>query len=305
MPPVFQLDDLQGHAVLAVAALLAGAVNSFAGGGTILTFPVLGAILPDLPGRFVSANATSTIGLWPGSVAAAWMYRGERSDLPPWASWLVLPSVAGAIAGAALVLMLPEAWFTALVPWLILLAAVLFAYQPRLAVMVGRHTTSPPLPPGEGRPFRHMGRGRHTTSPPLPPGEGRGEGALSARATASIAAACGLQFLVSLYGGYFGAGIGILMLAVLGMLGLGDIHRLNGVKNVLAMVINGVSAAVFALGSLAGSHAVSWSHAAVMAAASVVGSLAASHLARRLPARIVRRGVALIGFALAAYYFIR
>jgi uncharacterized membrane protein YfcA len=110
---------------------------------------------------------------------------------------------------------------------------------------------------------------------------------------------------VSLYGGYFGAGIGILMLAVLGMLGLGDIHRLNGVKNVLAMVINGVSAAVFALGSLAGSHAVSWSHAAVMAAASVVGSLAASHLARRLPARIVRRGVALIGFALAAYYFIR
>jgi len=279
MPPVFQLDDLQGHAVLAVAAFLAGAVNSFAGGGTILTFPVLGAILPDLPGRFVSANATSTIGLWPGSVVAAWMYRGERSDLPPWARWLVLPSVAGAIAGAALVLMLPEAWFAALVPWLILLAAVLFACQPRLAVMGGRHTTSPPLPPGEGR----------------------GEGAPSAPAMASIASACGLQFLVSLYGGYFGAGIGILMLAVLGMLGLGDIHRLNGVKNVLAMVINGVSAAVFALGSLAGSHAVSWSHAGVMAAASVVGSLAASHLARRLPARIVRRGVALIGFALAAY----
>ena len=283
MPPVFQFDDLQGYAVLAGAACLAGAVNSFAGGGTILTFPVLGAILPDLPGRFVSANATSTIGLWPGAVTAAWMYRGERSDLPPWARRLVLPSVAGAIAGAALVLMLPEAWFDALVPWLILLAAVLFACQPRLAVIGGK-----PIP-----------------SPPLPPGEGRGEGVPSAGASAWIASACGLPFLVSLYGGYFGAGIGILMLAVLGMLGLGDIHRLNGVKNVLAMVINGVSAAVFALGSLAGWHAVSWSHAGVMAAASIVGSLAASHLARRLPARIVRRGVALIGFALAAYYFIR
>jgi uncharacterized membrane protein YfcA len=282
MPSVFQLDDLQGHAVLAVAACLAGAVNSFAGGGTILTFPVLGAILPDLPLRLVSANATSTIGLWPGAVTAAWMYRGERADLPPWARWLLLPSVAGAIAGTMLVLVRP-AWFDILVPWLILLAAVLFACQPRLAVIGGKHIPSPPLPLGEGR----------------------GEGAPSAGASAWIASACGLQFLVSLYGGYFGAGIGILMLAVLGMLGLGDIHRLNGVKNVLAMVINGVSAAVFALGSLAGWHAVSWSHAALMAAASIVGSLCASHLARRLPARIVRRGVALIGFALAAYYFLR
>jgi uncharacterized membrane protein YfcA len=111
--------------------------------------------------------------------------------------------------------------------------------------------------------------------------------------------------LVSVYGGYFGAGIGILMLAVLGMLGLGDIHRLNGVKNVLGMVVNGVAAGMFALGSLAGWHAVSWPHAGVMAVASIVGSLGASHLARRLPARIVRRCVALIGFALAAYYFIR
>jgi hypothetical protein len=108
---------------------------------------------------------------------------------------------------------------------------------------------------------------------------------------------------VSVYGGYFGAGIGILMLAVLGMLGLGDIHRLNGVKNVLGMVVNGVAAGMFALGSLAGWHAVSWPHAAVMAVASIVGSLGASHVARRLPARIVRRCVALIGFALAAYYF--
>ena len=288
MPLVAQLDSLQGHALLAVAALVAGAVNSFAGGGTILTFPVLGAILPDLPGRLVVANATSTIGLWPGAATAAWAYRGERDDVPAWARWLIVPSVLGAIAGTALVLVLPPAWFDALVPWLILTAALLFAGQPHLAAWAFSPTL--PLPLGEGR-----GEGASAAShPPRAP---------SPAAPARIATACGLQFLVSVYGGYFGAGIGILMLAVLGMLGLGDIHRLNGVKNVLGTVINGVAAGMFALGSLAGWHAVSWPHAAVMAVASIVGSLGASHVARRLPARIVRRCVALIGFALAAYYF--
>ena len=351
MPLIATLDALQGYAILAVAALVAGAVNSFAGGGTILTFPVLGAILPDLPGRLVTANATSTIGLWPGAATAAWAYRGERADLPAWARWLVVPSVAGAIVGTALVLVLPPEWFDALVPWLILVAAVLFACQPRLAAMGTSREQLPlplgddpgqtkirPLPLGDDRdPTRHLplpladdpgqtkirplplGDDRDPTRHlPLPLGEGRGEGApalptapaasphvLQPTARARIALACGLQFLVSVYGGYFGAGIGILMLAVLGMLGLGDIHRLNGVKNVLGTVVNGVSAAVFALGALAGWHAVSWPHAAVMAVAATVGSLGASHLARRLPARIVRRGVALISFALAAYYFLR
>ena len=191
----------------------------------------------------------------------------------------ILPDIPGH-RPIVLVLALPPEWFDALVPWLILTAAVLFAGQPRLAA------------PGMSR-----GDGASDSSPiaSAPPHPSR----------TAIATACGLQFLVSVYGGYFGAGIGILMLAVLAVLGLGDIHRLNGVKNVLGMVVNGVSAAVFALGSLAGAHAVSWPHAAVMAVAAIVGSLGASHLARRLPARIVRRCVALIGFALAAYYFMK
>jgi len=263
-----QLDSLSGLAVLALASLVAGAINSFAGGGTILTFPVLAAILPPDPARMVTANATSTIGIWPGAAAAAWAYRDERAELPGWARWLIVPSVAGAVAGTLLLVLLPPAWFDGIVPWLILLAAVLFALQPRFAALVA--AAAGPRTSGAG-----------------------------------LAAACAAQFVVGVYGGYFGAGIGILMLAVLGMLGLGDIHRLNGVKNVLGTVVNGVSAAVFALGALAGWHAVSWPHAAVMAVASIVGSLGASHLARRLPARIVRRGVALIGFALAAYYFLR
>lgn len=257
-----------GYAVLALITFLAAAVNSVAGGGTIITFPVLASILPPGPSRLVAANATSTIGLWPGALAAAWAYRDDRAGQPPWARWLLLPSIAGAIAGALLVLVLPPRWFDALVPWLILTAAVIFALQPRL-VAASRSAGGSTTP--------------HTA--------------------AGVPLACLLQFLVALYGGYFGAGIGILMLAMLGMLGLGDIHRLNAVKNVLGMVVNGAAAGLFAVGSLAGFQDVSWPHAGVMAASAVAGGLAGSALARRLPAAFVRRVVAIIAFALAGYYF--
>ena len=134
---------ISGLALLAAVAFVAAAVNSVAGGGTILTFPVLAAILPPDPGRLVTANATSTLGLWPGAVAAAWAYRGERVGQPLWARWLVLPSVAGAVIGAVLVLVLPPRWFDACVPWLILLAAVLFTVQPWLARRLGRPAGTP------------------------------------------------------------------------------------------------------------------------------------------------------------------
>ena len=227
-----------GFLALVASSLLAGAVNAIAGGGTVLTFPVLDAILPG-PGHGVAANVTSTIGLWPG-----------------------------AAIGALLLLASPD-WFDGLVPWLILLAAVLFAVQPQVVNFVAAHDASAAAPAGR------------------------------------VIAACGLQFLVGIYGGYFGAGIGILMLAVLGLSGLGDIRRLNAVKNVLGMWVNGVAAALFTAGSWVGVYEVSWPHAALMAVGAVAGSLGASHLARRLPASAVRRLVAIIGFALAGYYFWR
>jgi uncharacterized protein len=264
--------SLAGWALLALSALLAGAVNAIAGGGTILTFPVLAAILPADPARLVTANATSTIGLWPAAAVAAWSYRGDRAGMPTWARWLALPSVVGAAIGTGLLLWLPPSWFDGLVPWLILLAAVLFALQPRVAAWAGAGRAAPPAD--------EMPAGR-------------------------IALACGLQLLVGIYGGYFGAGIGILMLAELAMLSLGDIHRVNAVKNVLGMLVNGVATAVFALGSFAGSHDVSWPHAIVMAAAAMAGSHWASFLARRVPPAAMRRIVSIIGFGLAAYYFWR
>lgn len=273
-------ERLAGFAMLALASLLAGAVNAIAGGGTILTFPVLGAILPADPTRLVTANATSTIGLWPASLVAAWAYRENRDGLPPWARWLVVPSGIGAMLGTLLVLRLPPEWFDTLVPWLILLAAVLFSLQPQVARWV---------------------RGGDSTGPPTPPS---GEPASAAQApSARLALACGLQLVVGIYGGYFGAGIGILMLAVLAVLGLGDIHRLNAVKNSLATVVNGVATAVFVAGSCAGGHNVSWPHAGVMAVAGMAGSLGASRLARRLPPVLMRKIVAVIGFGLAGYYF--
>ncbi len=275
----FSAESLSSLAALAAVSFLAGGVNAVAGGGTILTFPVLAAILPADPTRLVAANATSTIGLWPGAAAAAWAYRGERIGQPPWAVWLIVPSLIGAALGAVLVLVLPPQWFAACVPWLILAAAVIFALQPRFARMSAAAARPTSIASSDAS---------HPSRP---------------ASLSRLMLACVLQFFVAVYGGYFGAGIGILMLAVLGVLGLGDIHRVNAVKNVLGMTINGAAAGLFAAGSLLGSQDVSWVHTVIMAVAAVAGSLAASRVARRLPARLVRRGVALIGFALAAYYF--
>ena len=274
---------LEQMVLLAGTTFIAAGVNSIAGGGTILTFPVVAAVLPDGPARLVIANATSTIGLWPGSLAAAWATRSERLGQPRWTRWLLPASVGGAIVGTMLVLALPPAWFSRLVPWLILSAAFLFALQPRLSARLsaaGREAGT-----NAGEPTRAM-----------------------------FLSVWVLQFLVAVYGGYFGAGIGILMLAVLGCLGLGDIHRINALKNVLATAVNGTTAVMFIGASVlpgglgagpAGAGVVSWPHAFVMALASVAGGFVGVRLTRRMPAALVRRMVALIGFGLAGYYFLR
>lgn len=273
-----------GMALLATVTFLAAAINSVAGGGTILTFPALEGILPPGPARLVTANATSTLGLWPGALSAAWISRGARSGVPDWTRFLVPVSVLGAVVGTLLVLVLPPVWFSAAVPWLILAAAVIFAFQPG------------------SRSFRRMPTGQDDGRP-------------SARALLFAAV---MQFAVAVYGGYFGAGIGILMLAVLGCLGLGDIHRLNAVKNVLATTVNGTTAIVFMAAAALpeglmtpsgtgtfGAGLVSWPHVVVMAVASALGGVAGVRLARRLPATVVRRLVALIGFLLAGYHFLK
>lgn len=242
---------------------LSGAVNSIAGGGTLLTFPALLAL--GIPA--VSANATSTVALWPGSLASMWGYRRELAGAEQWALRLAIPSLTGGLAGAGLLLITPEARFRALVPWLVFGATLLFALQgpvmkwlrQRLAVTASAEAPRP-LAPTKGM--------------------------------------LALQFVVGIYGGYFGAGAGIVMLAVFGLMGLTNIHQMNGLKNFNGICFNGIAAITFAFMGL-----VSWPIATVMAIGASIGGYLMSGLAQRVPQSWVRAAVSMIGFGSAVWLF--
>lgn len=209
------------------------------------------------------ANATNTIALWPGSLGGFWGHRREMKGGGRFVAALVGPSLAGGISGAIFLLRTPPEMFAALVPWLILAASALLAAQEPVTRLA-----------------RRLGA------------EGRGPGWWAGGAA--------FQFLVGFYGGYFGAGIGILMLAALGLLGLGDIHQMNGIKNLLALSINGIAAAYFIA-----SGAVLWSDGLPMAAAAVIGGLTGAALARRVGRTVVRRFAVGVGFLMALSLFVR
>jgi uncharacterized membrane protein YfcA len=248
---------------LCLTAVAAGAVNAIAGGGTLLTFPALLSILGTGATANVLANGTSTTALVPGALAGAWGFRSEVARLPRWTMLLVAPSLIGGVLGSVLAVCFPSA-FKLLVPWLILTAAVLFALQPQIS--------------------RWTGVGGPHSSP--------------SDAQRNLPLAIGLQFFVAVYGGYFGAGIGILMLSVLGFMGLDDIQEMNALKNLLASLINGISAIVFVV-----SGCVDWHLAPEMAVASIIGGYMGARVSRRLNRAVVRSVVVGIGFTLASYYF--
>lgn len=247
-------------AIAAVSAV-SGMVNSIAGGGTLLTFPaLLGLGVPP-----VSANATSTVALWPGSLASMLGYRRELAGAERWALKLAVPSIAGGLLGALLLMATTDEQFRRIVPWLVFGATLLFAFQARVMRWLRNYTAQP-----------------HGESPIEP--------------TRGMMAA---QFLVSIYGGYFGAGAGIVMLAVFGLMGMTNIHRMNGLKNFNGICFNGVAAATFAFKGL-----VNWPIALVMALGSSVGGYAMSGLAQRVPQAWVRGAVTLIGVASALWLFV-
>jgi uncharacterized membrane protein YfcA len=251
---------------LCLAAALAGAINSVAGGGTLVTFPmlmlVLGRSLPDEQAA-VLANTTSTVALWPGSLGGMWGYRREFAGTGRWMRWLLAPSLVGGIIGAVLLVTLPAESFKLLVPWLILTATLLFLSQPSIA--------------------RWMDIG-HAHAEPSP---------------STKVAIIAFQFFVAIYGGYFGAGIGILMLSALAMTGLGDIHRMNALKTLFGTLINGAAVAVFVCGKI------EWRYVAPMAVASILGGFVGAASARRLDRNLVRSIVVAIGLVLSTYYFVR
>lgn len=249
-------------AVVLISAA-AGAVNSIAGGGTLLTFPALVGlgITP------LVANATSTVALWPGSIASMVGYRSELSGAMRWAIGYAVPSLMGGGVGAWLLLRTPASRFDAIVPWLVLGATALFILQPRIVRAIQSRRAAA-VAGVEG-----AATGDQTANGTFP-----GPGVLL------------LQFFVGVYAGYFGAGAGIIMLAALGLIGLTNIHRMNGLKNWGGLCANAVAAATFAFSSL-----VSWPIALAMAVGSVSGGYLASQGVQKVDQKHVRMIVIVIG----------
>jgi uncharacterized membrane protein YfcA len=257
------------YLLLIVAAFLAGFINSIAGGGTLLTFPSLLAahVTP------VGANATSTVALVPGSFASFWGYRhagksGENRD----AVWFAVPSLIGGVAGALLVVKSGDRLFSRLVPWLLFGAVGLFVAQEPLRRWTMRRA--------ESRRAQSA-----VTEPPT----------ISRRLLTA-----GVQFLIAVYGGFFGAGIGILMLATMGFLGQTDIHAMNRLKNLSAVAINGVAGITFAL-----SGRVEWPLAAVMMVSAMAGGYLSAGVAQKVGPVWARRAVVVIGLAIGVYTLLK
>jgi hypothetical protein len=232
------------------AAFVAGGINSIAGGGTLVTFPVL--IWLGLDPKV--ANATSTVALWPGFFGGVFGFRREIKDSRSHLLWLGITSLVGGGVGASLLILTPSQTFARLVPFLILFATLLFTLQEPIS--------------------RRLRLNERTSQT----GAGRWVGPII------------VQFLASVYGGYFGAGNSILILATLGLFGLTDIHRANGIKNFLGICINSVAVLAFALSSL-----VYWPDAFLMMVGAIAGGYYGASAARRLGRTFVRRTVVFIG----------
>lgn len=244
---------------LVASAAAAGVINAVAGGGTLLTFPTL--LFSGTPP--LVANATSTISLFIGTAGGVWGYRRQFAAVKPWLWRFVPVSIAGGYAGSWLLTHTSDRTFSRLVPFLILFATVLFLTQGLLRRLAGR---------------REAGSGAAT------PG--------------MIAGAVAFQLGVAVYGGYFGAGIGILMLASLGLIGLTDIHEMNALKTLLASLINLVASAQFVYAGL-----IDWRKAGIMTLGALAGYFAGSHFALRIPQPRMRQLITVIGFGIAAWTF--
>ena len=240
-------------AAMFVAAFFAGVLNSIAGGGTLLTFPIL--IWLGLDPKV--ANATSTVALWPGLFGGVFGYRREMDDSSLILMRLGVISVIGGGVGAWLLIATPSPTFARLVPFLILFATILFMMQ------------------GPVNRWLHL------------PAAGK----VSTKAW--WIGAIVFQFFSAIYGGYFGAGNGILMLAAMGLLGLHDIHRANGIKNFLGVCINSVAVVSFSM-----MHLVSWPQSLFMAVAALAGGYFGARTAQRVGRVFIRRAIVVIGLVI-------
>lgn len=246
---------------LFLAALVAGALNSVAGGGSFITFPaLLFTRMAPIP-----ANATNTAAVWPGTLASAFAYRNQLDAEARRLLWpLAFMCLAGALLGAYVLLHTPSQTFLRLIPWLLLSATILFAASGRITAWVrsGSHG------------------GAHSRS--------------------WAAAGLALQLVIAVYVGYFGAGAGILILALLAMIGVSNIHTMNGMKTILVGIANAVALATFIAAKI-----VIWPQAILMTAGTLLGGYGGAHMAQRLNPEYVRRLVIAVGLTMSIYFFVR
>ncbi len=244
------------HVAAGAAAVGAGVVNAIAGGGTLISFPVLTAL--GVPS--VRANATNTVSLCPGYIGGTYAQRrdleGQHEGLAP----KLVASAVGGLTGSILLVVTSEAAFRRAVPFLILVATLLLAFQDRIRRALFAH--------------RHPGGRRHAVAE-----------------TAAIGTA-------AVYGGYFGAGLGIVVVAVLGLFSDLPFTRLNAVKQLISFTVN-----IFAAGFLVFSGKVAWSYVAVMAPAALAGGNLGGHVAGVLKPIVLRRFVVVLGLVVTVVYF--
>jgi uncharacterized membrane protein YfcA len=239
------------------AAVLGGALNAVAGGGSFISFPsLLFTGVPPIP-----ANATNTVALWTGINASGGAYRRRLNVPPRVVAPLATTSLMGGLCGAFLLLRTPAHTFMRVLPWLLLGATLLFLFGRRLA--------------GQGK-----SRIGHAATP------------------AAIAAAAVCQFFIAVYGGYFGGGMGIVILAMLSAAGMADIHAMNALKSILSSAVNGIAVIAFIV-----ARAVYWPQGLVMIGGAIVGGYFGAHYAMRLPGAWIRRFVILIGAGMTVYFF--
>ena len=247
-------------ALIVLGGFAAGAANAIAGGGTFFSFPALLAVgVPP-----VVANASNSVALWPGSVAGAWAYRAELARFSGSLWPMVLASLVGGVAGCLLLLAAGDARFSALIPWLLAFATLLFAFSPQLSSVM--------------QAFRARGQAAG--------------GAATPHNNVLV------QLLVSVYGGFFGAGMGILMMASLAISGHKDVQEINALKNLLSSVVYSVTVVTFII-----ANAVSWPHTLIMLTAASLGGYGGARVARSLQGPWLRRVVIAVGAVLSVYYF--
>ena len=252
-------------ALVAASGVAAGGINAVAGGGTLVAFPAL--LATGMSAR--TANIVSTIGLVPGYAGGSVAYRRELAGQGPRVRALFVVSALGGVAGAVVLVTTPAQSFRAVVPFLILGSCILLALQTRIGAAVARRRAHP---------------------------EGRAQPA-GAEITSAVQAGV---FVSAVYGAYFGAGLGVLLLALLGVLLSDDLQRLNALKGLLSFLINAVSVVVFVVAG----H-VAWWYTGILAVTTWAGGHTGVQLARRLSPLLLRWAVIVFGTAVAIVLVVR